>query len=266
MEPFSTAGLTWYTFKGAHLDSYEIYMVKLTCWTWNCLLEYNLHVMQIDLYKTKIRYMYKLSNILKILWNIVEPCLQIDPGSCMVTSFLLTDIVCWNLNHFTISKYVFEYLFIVDIVEFLLPFTRWFFLSSTKWYSYLLVNCITGLPYIGFIYSINSNIRHFCCLLIYSFIPSGDKNNPDKLFIGNSEMVDMGISLLFTHVSSTLSCDFQPLTHDFQWFESDFQCFCGVITEKKLWKKYNYMNLGFFYPSGHCQETVINAHVSAYFR
>ena len=42
-------------FKAAHLDHYEIYMMKLTCWspwTWDCLLEWNIVV-------TKITYIYR---------------------------------------------------------------------------------------------------------------------------------------------------------------------------------------------------------------
>ena len=39
MEPMCAAELTWYTLK----DPYETYVMKLTCCTWDCLLEHGAH-------------------------------------------------------------------------------------------------------------------------------------------------------------------------------------------------------------------------------
>ena len=77
--------LTWYTLKVYNWDPYETYMMKLTCCTWDCLLEHGAHSRHIT--QKGIYFILRNNWHIDVPWNISKISYWISFFFCSTHGF-----------------------------------------------------------------------------------------------------------------------------------------------------------------------------------
>ena len=86
-------------FKAAHLDPRETYTMKLTCWTWDCLLEHIVNIAQITLF----------FHIRDLIWIYI--CHEKHPPPILKTTYFPTDML---LHDYSFHKWATDKILAVD--------------------------------------------------------------------------------------------------------------------------------------------------------